>query len=216
GNLKHLLPARSKLTRGHHAALPYTKIADFVARLRVLDTVAAKALEFTILTASRTDTTIKARWVEFDLDAKVWTIPGMDLKTGRRMKAGKQHRVPLCDRCLAILAEMNGLGEPEHVFPGQRPGKHLSTGGMSSAMKRLKETDTVHGFRSTFKDWARECTGFPNEISEAALAHIVGDKVERAYARGDALERRRELMLAWSAFCDPERAGNIVPIRKGA
>ena len=215
GNLKHLLPKPSKLTRGHHAALPYAKAAEFMSRLRTLDTVAAKALEFTILTASRTTTAIEARWAEFDLETKVWTIPGMDLKTGRRMKTGKAHRVPLCNRSIAILIELKALGEPVHVFPGQGGRSHLSSAGMSSVMRRLGSTDTVHGFRSTFKDWARECTSYPNELSEAALAHIIGDATERAYARGDALERRRELMLAWSAFCEPDRAGNVVPLKRG-
>ena len=148
---------------------------------------------------------------------KLWTIPGMDLKTGRRMKTGKQHRVPLCDRALAILAEKKVLNDPVHVFPGQRPGKTLSTGGMYSVAKRLNVAVTVHGFRSTFKDWARETTSIPNEISEGVLAHEVGNSVERAYARGDAIERRRECLQAWASFCDPSaQLGTVVPIRKSS
>lgn len=210
GNLRHLLPQRSKLTRGHHAAMPYADLSAFIRRLRETDAVSARALEFTILTTARTSEALLATWEEMDLHAKIWTVPAI------RMKAGREHRVPLCDRAVAILECMKALGT-HHLFPGMTKGKPLSSAAMSAVLKRLDVPFTVHGFRSSFKDWARECTSFPNDLSEAALAHVVGDKVERAYARGDVLQRRRELAEAWAHFCEPDaRKSNVVPLQQAS
>lgn len=210
GNLRHLLPQRSKLTRGHHAAMPYADLSKFVRRLRETDAVSARALEFTILTTARTSEALLATWDEIDLQIKIWTVPAL------RMKAGREHRVPLCDRAVTILDEMKALGT-RHLFPGMTKGKPLSSAAMSAVLERLDLPFTVHGFRSSFKDWARECTSFPNDLSEAALAHVVGDKVERAYARGDVLQRRRELAEAWAKFCEfDETSTNVVPLQQAS
>lgn len=209
GHLDHLLPARPRLQRGHHAAMPWDEVPVFIGKLRMLDGVAARALEFTILTASRTGEVRGARWSEIDNKAKVWIV------SASRMKAGREHRVPLTERMLAILAEMEALKvADDFVFPGQKRGRPLSDMSMEAVLRRLRaKPNTTHGFRSSFKDWANETTSFPNDLSEAALAHITGDKVERAYRRGDALERRRALMQAWCSFCEPGRASNIVLLR---
>jgi integrase len=200
GNLKNLLPAARKLSRGHHAAMPYVEVPAFVAKLRERDALAARALEFTILTAARSGETLGAIWAEIDLEAKVWTVPKS------RMKGGREHRAPLTDRALSILEEMAQLRLDDdsgaYVFPGQRRGGPLSSMAMEMILRRMKvENVTVHGFRSAFRDWAGEETQYPREVAEAALAHIVGDETERAYRRGDALEKRRSLMDEWSAFC---------------
>mgnify|MGYP003394616723 CR=1 FL=1 len=175
----------------------------------MLDGVAARALEFTILTASRTGEVRGARWSEIDTKAKVWIV------SASRMKAGREHRAPLTERMRAILAEMEALkGADDFVFPGQKRGRLLSDMSMEAGLRRLRaKPNTTHGFRSSFKDWANETTSFPNDLSEAALAHITGDKVERAYRRSDALERRRALMQAWCSFCEPDRASNNVLLR---
>ncbi len=209
GHLDHLLPARPKLQRGHHVAMPWDEVPAFVGKLRELDGVAARALEFTILTAARTGEVRGARWPEIDTTTRMWVVPA------RRMKAGREHRVPLTDRMLAILAEMEALkGTEDFVFPGQKRGRPLSDMSMEAVLRRLgAKPNTTHGFRSSFKDWANETTSFPNDLSEAALAHITGDKVERAYRRGDALERRRALMQAWCSFCEPGQASNVVLLR---
>jgi integrase len=153
-----------------------------------------RALEFTILTAARSGETLGAVWTEIDLEAKVWTIPA------DRMKGGREHRVPLTDRAIAILAEMKASSTGAYVFPGTRYNRPLAPASMDNVLHRLKVYVTVHGFRSSFKTWATEATQFPNELSEAALAHVTGSQVERAYRRTDALERRRELMTAWGVF----------------
>lgn len=211
GHLDHLLPRRQKLQRGHHAAMPYVKVPAFVAELRKREAVAALALEFTILCASRTGEVIGATWAEIDRKAKVWTIPA------ERMKAGAEHRVPLTERALAILDEAEKVRTSEFIFPGRLKDKPLSNMAMAMLLgDRMKVTDvTVHGFRSSFRDWAGECTAFPREIAEAALAHVVGDEVERAYRRGDALEKRRKLMDAWAKFVGTAKAkpaSNVTPI----
>lgn len=146
---------------------------------------------------------------EFDLDAGLWVIPAA------RMKAGREHRVPLVPCAVEIVREMSELGE-HFVFPGARSGSTLSDMSLSAVLRRMRIDVTVHGFRSSFKDWANETTSFPNELSEAALAHITGDKTERAYRRGDALDRRRELMMAWAAFLDGNTSSNIVHLRRPA
>ncbi len=210
GHLANLLPKRHKLTRGHHAAMPYQDVPAFIARLRERDGVAALALEFVIICASRSGEVRGATWREFDLDAKVWTVPA------GRMKAGREHRVPLSARAVTILKEMAKLGDDPagYVFPGSRRGKPLSVMALDMVLRRMGSDVTVHGFRSSFRDWCGEVSTFPREIAEAALAHVVGDQTERAYRRGDALEKRRALMIAWAGYIEPKGADKVVPIRK--
>lgn len=197
GHLDQLLPKRQKLTRGHHAAMAYSEVPDFVARLRAAPSVAAYALEWTILAASRTNETLQARFSEIDAGNKVWIIPA------DRMKAGREHRVPITADMKLILDRVVPLrSEGDYLFPGARPKKPLSGMAMMMLLRRMKIDATVHGFRSAFRDWVSEETDFASEIAEAALAHVVGDATERAYRRGDALERRRRLMEAWAAFLD--------------
>lgn len=199
GNLDSILP-RDKQVRGHHAAMPFTDIPELMARLRDMASVSARALEFTILTAARTGETLGARWSEMDLTKGIWTVPA------ERMKAGKAHRVPLPGRAIEILEEMTCLrsdGTSDGVvFPG-RAQNGLSNMSLTMVLRRLKlePEPTVHGFRSSFRDWAGEATHYPREVAEAALAHSVGDQVEQAYRRDDALEKRRGLMEAWEKFC---------------
>lgn len=189
-NLDHLLPARPALVRGHHEALPYRDVPEFVARLRARQGLSALALEWTILTAARSGETLGARWSEIEGD--VWTVPA------ERMKSKRVHRVPLPPRCLEILAGQREFGG---VYVFQQPtGKPLSNMAMPMLLRDMEQTCTVHGFRSTFRDWAGDCTEFPRELVEAALSHIIGDKAEQAYRRGDALERRRALMGEWGAY----------------
>jgi integrase len=163
----------------------------------------ARALEFLILTATRTGEVIGARWDEIDISEKVWTVPAS------RMKAAREHRVPLTGRAVKILKGMATVRASEFVFPGLRRDRPLSNMAMRMTARRAGITQTVHGFRSAFRDWAGERTNFSREIAEAALAHVVGDATERAYRRGDALEKRRALMEAWAKFCEP-RPGNVV------
>ena len=216
GHIDKLLPTRSKVRRvAHHAALPYSELPDFLATLCEQDGVAARALEFTILTAARTGETIGAQWSEVDIVGKVWTIPAA------RMKAGKEHRVPLSERALAILSEMKSTSNVEKigekfVFSGGKAGKPLSNMAFLMLLRRMKRDDlTTHGFRSSFRDWAAERTNFPSEVLEMALAHAVGDKVEAAYRRSDLFEKRRRLMDAWADFCAKPQAeeANVVSLR---
>lgn len=204
GHLKHLLPQQAA-KRGHHRALHYTAMPPFMVQLRDLDSISALALEWTILTCARTSETLGALWNEIDRAAKVWTVPA------ERMKERKEHRVPLCDRCMAILEEMRKFPSA-YIFPARDPREHMSGMAMMACLRRLKVDATVHGFRSTFRDWAGDCTAFPREIAEAALAHAVGDDAERAYRRSDALERRRKLMVAWEGYCNGARSANVVPL----
>ncbi len=192
----------------HHAALPYQKIGAFMPVLRERESVATCALEFTILTVARTSETLEARWPEMDLAARVWTVPGA------RMKSGRDHRVPLSEAACAVLKRMATVRESDVVFPGERQDT-LSNMAMKAVLRRMGRGDlTVHGFRSTFRDWAAECTNFPREVAEAALAHIVGDETERAYRRGDLFEKRRKLMDAWAAYCaKPAASGDVIPLR---
>lgn len=210
GHLDKLLPKRRKLTRGHHAAMPYEDVPAFVAELRQREAMAARALEFTILTAARSGETFGATWKEIDLEAALWIVPA------KRMKAGREHRVPLTPRAVEILTELSQLGaEPDaYVFPGQKDGRPLSVMAMEMILRRMKINFTVHGFRSAFRDWAGEETAFPREVAEAALAHVVGDETERAYRRGDALEKRRKLMTAWASYCEPKKAGNVLEMKR--
>jgi integrase len=197
GHLDKLLPARGKVRKvEHHAALPYREIPPFMTELCEREGIAARALEFLVLTAARTGEVIGARWEEFDLNERVWTIPAA------RMKAGKEHRVPLSDRAVAIARELQKMRLGNFVFPGQRAGKPLSNMAMLKLLDRMGRDDlTTHGFRSTFRDWAAEQTNFPREVAEMALAHTIADRVEAAYRRGDLFERRRELMDGWERYC---------------
>jgi len=213
GHLDKLLPKRSKLARGHHAAMPYDDVPAFVRSLRERDATAARALEFLILTASRTGEIRGAVWSEFDFDRAIWTVPAI------RMKAGRIHRVPLSSRAVDIVKALQQMSTSDYVFAGARKGKPLSSHAILMLMRRMEmEQYTPHGFRSSFRDWAGEQTSFPREIAEAALAHTVGDETERAYRRGDALEKRRKLMDAWSRFVEAQRAkaDNVTPIRASA
>src|SRR5262249_9651184 len=192
GHLDHLLPRRSKVRRvRHHPALPYSEIPAFMEALRAHSGISPRALEFVILTAVRTGEGRGARWDEIDLGARMWVIPV------QRMKGGKEHRVPLSIRAIAILKEMQEVRQNDLVFPGFKQGRPLSDMSLLMLLRELRPGITTHGFRSTFKDWAAEMTNTPNFVSEAALAHAVADKVEAAYRRADLFERRRKLMDAW-------------------
>jgi integrase len=195
GHLDHLLPARAKVHKaGHHAALPYDHMADFMKAMRAVDGVAARALEFAILTAARTGEVLGTAWAEIDLEKRLWVIPP------ERMKAGREHRVPLSEAALAVLQGQSGREGP--VFRGGKANTPLSNMALLMTLRRMKRTDlTAHGFRSTFRDWVAECTDFPHEVAEMALAHAVGDKVEAAYRRGDLFEKRRKLMDEWAQYC---------------
>jgi len=210
GHLDQLLPKRRRLTRGHHAALAYDDIPTFMAELRVRPAVAARALEFTVLTACRTCESLGAVWDEIDLEKKLWTIPAS------RMKAAKEHRVPLSQRSMEIVAAMRERGTEGHVFPGPRPKQPLSTMAMAMLLRRMRSGITVHGFRSSFRDWASEGTGFSHEVCEMALAHTISNKAEAAYRRGDLFEKRRKLMEAWTSYCATPKAEKVVLLRKQA
>lgn len=209
GHLENLLPARSKVAKvQHHAALPYADMAAFMADLRAMQGVSAKALEFAILTATRTGESVGARWSEFDLDNGMWIIPGA------RMKAGREHRVPLSPRVLALLKSLPREEGNDAVFVGDKKGSHLSNMALLMTLRRMGRADlTTHGFRSTFRDWAAEQTAYPTELCEMALAHIVSNKVEAAYRRGDMLDKRRRLMADWANFCEAPRGGKVIPMR---
>jgi integrase len=185
-------------------------MGEFIAALREQGGVGARALEFLILTAARTGEVIGARWDEFDLGANMWTVPA------ERMKARKEHRVPLSGRALAIIEEMKAARVNDHpfVFPGGRAGRPLSNMAMLKVLERMgRHGLTAHGFRSSFRDWAAEQTHFPTEVAEMALAHTVSDKVEAAYRRGDLVQKRRELMDTWGKHCEPWRgAENVIPL----
>ncbi|AOR78200.1 tyrosine-type recombinase/integrase [Novosphingobium resinovorum] len=207
GHIGQILPARARLTRGHHKALPYGEIPGFVESLRKRAAMAASALEFVILTATRTSEVLSGTWAEVDLERGVWTIPAA------RMKAGKEHRVPLTSRATDILKESK-LAESEWLFTGDRGGK-LSGMAMNMLLRRMGTDVTVHGFRSGFRDWAAESTAYSHEVCEMALAHVIGNKAEAAYRRGDLFEKRRRLMTDWAAYCaSPLRAdSNVIAIR---
>jgi integrase len=192
----------------HLAALPYDEVGEFMAVLRRQTSNAARALEFAALTAARTSEVLGATWEEVDLKARLWTIPA------ERMKAGKEHRVPLSAAAVAVLVGMRSVRQNEFVFPGQRG--RLSHKAMQLVLRYMGRRDTtVHGLRSTFRDWAAERTNFPNHVVEAALAHAISDAVEAAYRRGDLFEKRRRLMQAWAEFCTkPAVGGKVVAIRQ--
>ncbi|WP_424774865.1 tyrosine-type recombinase/integrase [Novosphingobium sp.] len=207
GHIAQILPARPLLTRGHHKAMAYDAIPAFVSALHKREAVAALALEFTILTAARTGEVIGAKWDEVDLEKAIWTIPAS------RMKAGKEHRVPLSPRAVEILKSTQGLRK-EWLFPATKGGS-MSGMAMSMLLRRMKVDVTVHGFRSGFRDWSAECTGYAHEVAEMALAHTIDNKVERAYRRGDLFDKRRRLMDDWATYCATILAAgaNVTPIR---
>lgn len=219
GHLANLLPKQEKVRRvRHHPALPYSELARFVQQLRSERGTASRALEFTILTAARTSEVTGARWPEIDFGAKVWTIPAERMKGHRDHR--RDHRVPLSDRALEILqtrkTECDQIGETEFVFVGDRAGAGLSNNAMLALLDRMGRGDiTVHGFRSTFRDWAAETTAYPREVAEMALAHTIADKVEAAYRRGDLFQKRRRMMADWAAWCarPEEHKGEVVAIR---
>lgn len=209
GHLSEALPKPSKVaTIGHHAALPYTEIGAFMQELRAMPGTAARALEFVILTACRTGEAIGATWGEIDMDAAVWSIPAA------RMKAGREHRVPLSDAAMKVLRDMNPGLPSAPVFAG-RKGKGLSNMACLALLRRMgRDAITAHGFRSTFRDWCSEATAYPRDVAEMALAHTIADKTEAAYRRGELLEKRRVMMSDWAIYCATVRtAGDVVPIR---
>ena len=207
GHLDHLLPKPLKLTQGHHPAMAYEDIPAFIGLLRKRKAMAALALEFCILTAARSGEVLGLPWLEIDMDKRVWTVPAV------RMKPGREHRVPLPPRAVSILKELAKLSRGEFVFHGRRPGDPLSSSSMDALLERMKIDDaTVHGFRSSFRDWAGNVTNFPREITEMALSHVIGDKAEQAYRRGDALDKRRKLMEEWANYCEPQSTENGRPI----
>jgi integrase len=205
GHLDHLLPAPTKVRKvKHYRALPYTDIAPFVAELRSRGGVGASALEFLILCAARSSEVAGVRWTEIDRGARMWIVPP------ERMKGGREHRVPLSSAAMAVLDRMKAAGG-EFVFSNE-PGRGLGKGALAKQIKG--RNCTVHGFRAAFKTWASERTNFPRELVEAALAHVLDDKTEEAYLRGDMLEKRRRLMTAWAEFCaKPASAATVIPLR---
>jgi integrase len=211
GHLQAALPARSQIKKvKHHAALPWVQLPAFMIELRQKEGVAARALEFAILTAARTGEVIGATWPEIDLPGKLWTIPAA------RMKAKRPHRVPLSDQVVSLLQDLPR--EADFLFPGGRKGAPISNMAMAILLKRMERDDiTVHGFRSTFRDWTAERTSYPQHVAEMALAHVIGDKVEAAYRRGDLLDQRRRLMRDWAAFCSTAggAGANVLPIGQG-
>ncbi|MDP6574728.1 MAG: integrase arm-type DNA-binding domain-containing protein [Rhodospirillales bacterium] len=213
GHLDNLLPRRSRVQRvSHHAALPYDEIAAFMESLRVQDGITAQALDFLILSAGRTGEVVGARRGEFNLNDAVWTVPA------ERVKSGREHRVPVSAPAMEIVRAMDigraSESDSDFVFPGGKRGKSLSTGAFLALLRRMDREDiTPHGFRSTFRDWAAERTNYPREVAEMALGHVISDKVEAAYRRGDLFEKRRRLMDEWSRFCGTEaKAGKVVAI----
>jgi integrase len=208
GHLENLLPKRSAVASArvqHHAALPYTEIVPFMTQLRSRGGVAAAALEFAILTCARTGEVLGAKWTEVDLERRIWIIPA------ERMKGRREHRAPLADAALAVLECMQNDRRGDYIFPGQSPGKPLSNMALLMLLRKMGRGDlTAHGFRSTARDWMAESTNFPSEVCEFALAHVVGDKVEAAYRRGDLFDKRRALAEAWAAACDAPQNSDVV------
>jgi integrase len=214
GFLDKMLPPRARTEKTRHLrALPYAEVGAFLESLHGQPGTAALALEFLILTATCTNETLGVRWGEIDLAKKTWTIPG------ERMKAGREHRVPLSPEALAMLVKLQATGanESDYVFPGRDARRPLSNMAMLVLLRRMKRPDlTVHGFRSTFRDWAAEHTNFPREVCEQALAHSLPDKVEAAYLRSDLFEKRRRLMDAWARYCatsPAQSAGTIISLQ---
>jgi integrase len=212
GHLDNMLPRFSKArTVQHYKALPYGEIGSFMEQLRGQDGSPAHALELLILTATRTSETLKARWREIDLEAGVWTIPP------ERMKAGREHRIPLSSAALSLLKSLPRVRECDYLFPGAKLDKPLSNMAMLALLERMGFSHiTAHGFRSTFRDWAAEVTSYQQEVAEMALAHTISNKVEAAYRRGDLFEKRRGLMEAWARQCATPRSAKIVELHQRA
>jgi integrase len=210
GHLENLLPKRSKVRRvEHHAALPYTGISDFMPELRAQEGVAARALEFLILTAARTEEVLGAKWDEINLIERMWVVPPPRTKTGK--STGREHRVPLSDAAVVILEAMARLRADEYIFPGRNGA--LGHMALLRVLASLCPNVKVHGFRSTFRDWAAETTAYPRELAEMALGHAIGSQVEAAYRRGDMIEKRRAMMQDWALYCtagQPLRARLII------
>lgn len=209
GHLDKLLPAPTKVSKvEHHAALDVKELPAFMAALREQNGMGARALEFAILTAARSGEVRGATWPEFDLDAGVWTVPG------ERMKAGKEHRVPLSPAALKLLSALPRIEGTELVFPSPT-GKTLSDMTLTAVMRRMKADAVPHGFRSTFRDWASEFTNYPRDVAEMALAHAIGDKVEAAYRRGELMDKRRRMMNDWARFCatPPAKGATVIPMK---
>ena len=207
GHLDQLLPKRQLITRGHYAAMPYGDVPAFMSRLHSKKhSTTALALEFVVLTAARCGEAVGARWEEFDLENAMWTVPVA------RMKAGREHRVPLSQRALTIIKIMHEVRNGDFVFPSVRhPGKSSAVRTLWRMMRGMGIKDaTVHGFRSAFRDWAAERTNFPNEVCEAALAHAVSNRVEAAYRRGDLFDKRRKLIDAWAAYCETPKTAKVL------
>lgn len=210
GHLSLILPARGTVAKvEHHAALPYAAVPGFWPKLQVQDGMGARALEFAILTATRTGEVVGARWDEIDEAAKLWIIPA------GRMKAGAELRVPLSAPTLGLLKKLRAVRTGPFVFPGQTGEGGLSNMAMAMVLRRMEIDVTPHGFRSTFRTWVAECTTFPHEVAEAALGHVQGDRVVAAYQRGDLLDRRRQLMTAWAGFVEGTTA-DVAPLRREA
>jgi integrase len=212
GHLEYLLAAPRKRRIEHLPAMPWRDVPSFMEKLRAIDNIAARALEFAILTSARTGEVRGAVWNEVDVHNAVWSVPG------ERTKSGREHRVPLSPRCTQILKEVRPFArQGQHVFPGIKGG--LGESAFRKLLASFGHDDiTVHGFRSSFRDWAGEATNFPREVCEAALAHVTGDRVEQAYRRADALEKRRKLMTAWATFCSRPAAASatVTPLRAHA
>ena len=213
GHLEHELPARSKVQKiEHHAALPYAELGAFMVELRKREGLSARALEFAILCASRSGEVRGATWAEIDLPGRIWTVPA------ERMKAGKEHRVPLSDEAVKLLEALPRIVGNDYVFPAPRGGQ-LSDMALTAVLRRMERGGlTQHGFRSTFRDWAGETTAYPREVCEHALAHKLADGVEAAYQRGDLLAKRARLMAVWARYCGTVQgnAENVVAMKKGA
>jgi integrase len=214
GHLDHLLPRKSKVApTKHHPALPYREIPAFMAALRAIEGISARALEFTVLTGARTGAVIGATWDEVDFSAKLWIVPPH--RTGTKITGDDPapRRVPLSDRAIQILKSLPRDGSNLHLFAGRKAGRALSNMAMLELMRDLRPGFVPHGFRSSFKDWCSETTSYPNEVSEAALWHVVDDKVEAAYRRGDLMEKRRALMTDWAAFCANGDRAKVIRLR---
>jgi integrase len=212
GHLDKLLPRVAKVSRvQHHTALPYSEIGAFMAALRARNTAAARALEFLILTAARPGEAVGARWSEINVAERLWIVPA------DRMKAHREHRVPLSDAAMAVIEQMAAIRDGDFVFPGRSAGTAVSHTALSDQLPVLGFAVTAHGFRSTFRDWAAERTNFPNEVCEMALAHAVADRVEAAYRRGDLFQKRRQIMDAWARFCAAAApTAGVVPLHAAA
>ncbi|MDP2030767.1 MAG: integrase arm-type DNA-binding domain-containing protein [Thiobacillus sp.] len=228
GHLENVLPKPGKIApHKPQPALPYDRMSEFMGDLRQREGISALCLEFVILTACRSGEALNAKWSEIDEEKGVWVIPAV------RMKARKEHRVPLSDRLRAILAKAKEIRQGEYIFPGVRSGKPMTDMSLTSLVKRMDAKQVKndaerwldkksgrrivpHGFRSSIRDWAAEETHYPGEMAEMALAHVVGNKVEAAYRRGDMFEKRRQMMTDWAMWCNPKKTATVTPIRAKA